>query len=142
LQLVPAAALFGLWAWDRRRRHLEQHPEVLLKRQARQGLRRQLGLARRAATARDAAAFINGAANAFREACAPHGAANPEALVCADVLQELPVPDRTGPRGEVVRRVFSAADALRFGGPVKDAPELLALESEVESVLQQLRSRL
>lgn len=142
LQLLPAAALAGLWGWDRRRRFLEQHPEVILKRRAHRGLRRQLRLARRASAARDPAGFVSGAINALREACAPHGAANPQALVCADVLQELPPPERQGASGQVVRRLFAAADALRFGGAIKDASDLLALQPDLELAITQLKARL
>ena len=142
LQILPVIALGGLWAWDRRRRYLWQHPEVVLKRRARRGLRRQLRLARRAATARDAAGFVTGAANALREACAPHTAATPGALVCADVLQELPAAARQGSTGENIRRLFAAADALRFGGPVRDSSDLLALQPDLEQVLAELRARL
>ncbi|MDB6023395.1 MAG: hypothetical protein JWQ04_3252 [Pedosphaera sp.] len=142
LQILPAAIIGGLWAWDRRRRFLEQHPEVVLKRRARRGLRRQLQLARRAAAARDAAGFVTGAANALREACAPHLAAHPGALVFADVLQELPAPRRQGPSAEIIRRLFVAADALRFGGPVREGTDLLALQPELEQVLAELRTRL
>ena len=79
LQLVPAAALGGFWALERRRRYLEQHPEIIRKRRAHRGLRRHLRLARRASAARDAAGFVSGAINALREVCAPHCAANPQA---------------------------------------------------------------
>lgn len=142
LQLLPAAALGGVWAWDRRRRHLAKHPEIVLKRRARRGLRRQLRLARRAAAAQDATGFVTGATNALREACAPHGAANPEALVCADVLQELPAAEQQGRAGETVRHLFTAADALRFGGPVRDGSHLLTLKPELERLLEQLKLRL
>ncbi len=142
LQLLPALALGGLWAGDRWRRYLESHPEVVRRRRARRGLRRQLRAARRAAATQDAPGFVAGAVNALREACAPHAAANPEALVCADVLQELPAPERQNRTGEVVRRLFAAADAIRFGGPVKDGADLLALQPELEQVLTQLRARL
>ena len=142
LQLVLASVLAGLWGWDRRRRFLREHPEVILKRRARRGMRRELRIARRAAAARDAAAFARSGAGALREACAPHGAANPAALVCADVLQELPPADRQGGGAEMVRRLFAAADALNFGGPAREGPELLALEPELERVLEQLKTRL
>jgi len=142
LQLVPALSLGGLCVWDRRRRYLEQHPEVIRKRRAQRGLRRQLRLARRASSARDAAGFVTGAINALREACAPHGAANPEALVCADVLEELPAPERHGPNGEVVRRFFAAADSLRFGGVTRDCSDLFSLQPDLERLLDQLKARL
>ena len=141
-QLLPAAALGGLWAWDRRRRYPELHPEVALKRRARRGLRRQLRIARRAAQARDAGGFVVAGADALREACAPHTAANPGALVCADVLQEVRDVEQKDRTGEMIRRVFAAADALRFGGPVKDGSELLALQPDLEQVLEELRARL
>jgi len=142
LQLLPAAALGGLWAWDRRRRYLEEHPEVIRRRRAQRGLRRQLRLARRASAAQDAAGFVTGAINALREACAPHGAANPDALVCADVLQELPQSHRQGRTGEIVRRLFAAADAHRFGGAVKDGKDMFALQPDFEQALAELKARL
>ena len=142
MQVVPAAAIAGLWIWDRRRRFLQAHPEVILKRRARRGLRRQLRLARRAARSHNAEGFIGSVASAFREACAPHTAANPEALVCADVLRELPEPEREGRPGEIVRRLFSADDSLRFGGVNGEGRELLAMQGELESLLKQMRTRL
>ena len=142
LQLLPAIGLCGLWLWDRQRRYLEQHPEVIRKRRARRGLRRQLHAARRAAAAQDAKGFVAGAVSALREACAPHVAANPDALVCADVLQNLPPAEQQGQNGEVVRRLFAAADAARFGGPVKDGSDLLALRSKWEQLLGQMRAKL
>jgi hypothetical protein len=142
LQLLPAAALGGVWAWDRRRRYLEEHPEVIRRRRAQRGLRRQLRLARRASAAQDATGFVTGAINALREACAPHGAANPDALVCADVLQELPQSHRQGRAGEIVRRLFAAADAHRFGNAAKDGKDLFALQPDFEQALAELRARL
>lgn len=141
-QLAPAAALGGLWAWDRRRRHLEAHPEIVLKRRARRGLRRELRRARRAAAAQDAPGFVTGSINALREASAPHGVANPEALVCADVLRELAAADQQGQGAEAVRRLFTAADAMRFGRAEKNGVHLLSLQPELERLLEQLRMRL
>ena len=142
LQIFPAAALGGLWGWDRRRRHLRTHPEIILKRRARRGLRRQLRLARRAAASRNAAGFAAAATGALREVCAPPDASNPSALVCADVLRELPVAEQQGRAGEMVRRLFAADDALRFGGPVRESSELLALEPDLEQLLGELRAKL
>ena len=130
LQLGPAALLAGLWGWDRRRRFLREHPEVVLKRRARRGLRRQLRAARRAAAARDRRfrpEHGRGPARGLRAAWR----ANPAALVCADVLAELPQAEQQGHAGEMVSRLFAAADALSFGGPVREGPqELLSLEPE------------
>ncbi len=141
-QLLPAAALGGLWAWDRRRRHLELHPEIVLKRRARRGLRRELRRAQRAAAAQDASGFVDGAINALREACAPHGPADPDALVCSDVLRELSPAEQQGQAADAVRRLFTAADAMRFGGAARNGVHLLALKPELERVLEQLKTRL
>jgi hypothetical protein len=142
LQLLPGIALLGLWLWDRRSRYLQQHPEVILKRQARREISRQLSLARRAAAAQDAKSFVTAAVGALRGACAPHDAANPEALVCRDVLEELPTAARSGREGEVVRQIFAAADAVRFAGSVPDGASLLAVQPDLERLLAQLRTRL
>ena len=141
-QLLPAAILAGITWRARRRRYLAAHPAVLRQRRARRGLRRQLQVARRAAAARDARGYVAGAISAMREACAPHGAANPDSLVCADILRELPAEDRVGPGAEMVRRFFAAADSLRYGGPVNDGAELLARQPELEQLLKRLGARI
>lgn len=137
-QLIPAGAFFGLWSWDRRRRFLEQHPDVVLRRSARRALRRERRALRRAARDRDASAFADAAVNAMRVACAPHYPAEPRALVGNDVLQLL------GSNGEtqVVRRFFQVTDQAHFAGASVDTSGLLALEPELEKVLEQLESRL
>jgi len=142
VQLLPALVMGGLWLWDRRRRYFEQHPEVLLRRQARRGLRRQLRLARKAAAEGDSSRFVAAAVEALREACAPHAAATPRALVCSDVLAELPPAARVGPDGELVRRLFAAADARRFGGLGADGAELLNTRPQLERLLRQLKAKL
>jgi hypothetical protein len=142
VQVFPALVLGALWLWDRRRRYLEQHPEVLLKRRARRELRRQLRLARRAAAESDPGGFVHAAINALREVCAPQAAATPEALVCADVLEKLPPETQTGPDGEMVRRLFAAADAHRFGHAEVNGADLLGLRIQLERLLRQLKVRL
>jgi hypothetical protein len=142
LNLVPAGVLGGLLFWDRRRRYLAAHPEVILRRRARRAMARQLRAARRAQASRDARGFVFAAVNALRAACAPHEAANPEALVCRDVLAELPRAGANGQDAEVVRRLFAAADAVRFAGPVPDDAVLLALGADFERVAVKLKSRL
>jgi hypothetical protein len=142
MQLAPGAAFLGLWGWDRRRRHLEKHPDILLRRRARRVLHREWRALRRAARAGDAPRFADAAFNALRVACAPHYPAEPRALVGSDVLSLLPEPDRAGRAGDVVRRVFAVADASRFGTTSADATALLARQSDLENVLQQLEERL
>lgn len=142
LQLVPAVVLGGLWVRERRRRFLASHPEVVLKARARRGMRRQLRLARQAAASRDAGGFVNAAVNALREASAPRAAAHPGALVCADVLEALPPPERHSKEGQLVSTLFTAADAQRFEDQAPDGPALLALQPEVEGLLEKWRARL
>ena len=50
--------------------------------------------------------------------------------------------DGNGRAGEVVRQFFTVTDAARFATAGGDAAELLALEPELERVLQQLEERL
>jgi hypothetical protein len=142
LQLAPAAAFFGLWSWDRRRRYLEQHPDVLLRRRARRALHRQRRILHRAARAADAPGFAAAGVSAMRVACAPHYPAEPRALVGADVLPLLSEPDRSGRPGEVIRRFFAVTDATRFGTAPPSPADLLPLQPELERVLQQLEERL
>ena len=142
VQLAPAAAFFGLWSWDRRRRHLERHPDVVLRRRARRALRRQWRILRRAARAADAPRFAAAAVSAMRVACAPHYPAEPRALVGGDVLGVLPPMDRSGRAGEVVRRFFAVTDAARFATATPNAADLLPLQPELERILQQLEQRL
>jgi hypothetical protein len=142
LQLIPAAAFLALWTWDRRRRYLELHPEVLLRRRARRALRRERRALHRAARSGDAPRFASAAINALRVVCAPHYPAEPCALVGSDVLAVLPDPDRSGPAGEVVRRFFLHADAARFAIEPVEITGLLRLQPELESVLTKLEASL
>jgi hypothetical protein len=142
IQLAPAAFFFGLWNWDRRRRYLEQHPDVVLRRRARRALRRQRRILRRAAQTADAPRFAAAAVSALRVACAPHYPAEPRALVGADVLPLLPELDRSGRAGEVVHRFFEVTDATHFSTTSPNPADLLPLQSDLERVLQQLEDRL
>jgi hypothetical protein len=142
VQLAPGAAFFGLWGWDRRRRYLEQHPALVLHRRARRALHRERRALQRAARAGDAARFAAAAVNALRVVCAPFYPAEPRALVGSDVLALVPESERAGPTGEVVRRFFAITDAARFSAAHGDARELLALQSDLERVLEQLEARL
>jgi hypothetical protein len=142
MQLAPAAFFFGLWNWDRRRRYLEQHPDILLRRRARRALHRQRRSLQRAARAADAPRFAAAAVSAMRVACAPHYPAEPRALVGADILPLLPEPDRSGRPGEVVRRFFDVTDATCFGTGAPNATDLLPLQPDLERVLQQLEDKL
>ena len=142
VQLAPAVAFFGLWRWDRRRRYLEAHPEILLRRRARRALHRQWRILRRAGRAADAPRYAAAGVDAMRVACAPHYPAEPRALVGGDVLPLLPESERAGRAGEVVRRFFAVTDAVRFDTTPPSATELLSLQPELERVLQQLEQKL
>jgi hypothetical protein len=142
LQLVPALLLGGLWFWDRRRRYLAAHPEVVLRARARRRLRQQWRALKLAASARDAAGFISAATSALREACAPFETANPNALVCADVLRGLSPAEREGADGRLVRELFAASDALRFVNRPPDGVALLAQQPQLETLLAKWKARL
>jgi hypothetical protein len=141
-QLAPAAAFAGLWSWDRRRRYYEKHPDVLLRRRARRALRRQRRLVQRAARAQDAPRFASAAVSAMQVACAPHYPAEPQALVGSDVLALIHDNGGNGRATEAVRRIFNVTDATRYAASRADAAELLALEPELEGVLDRLERRL
>ncbi len=142
LQLAPAGAFLGLWSWDRRRRFLEQHPEIVRRRRARRALGLERRALERAVRSGNAPEFAAHAVSAMRIAAAPHYPAEPRALVGADVLALLGESERAGRTGEVVRRFFSVTDATRFAAEPAAAGELLALQSDLDQVLRQLEERL
>jgi hypothetical protein len=144
LQLAPLAAFLALWQWDRRRRYLEAHPEIVRRTRARRALRREKQQLQKAVAAGDAAAFVRHAARAMNIAVAPHFPANPQALVGGDVLAQLDEADRDGGAGETVKKVFAAADAQFAGTPqtAQTAPELSTLRTGVDTVLQRLEEKL
>jgi hypothetical protein len=142
MQIVPAALFVGLALWDHRRRYLEQHPEVVLRRRARRALRREWRAVRRAARAGEAAGFATAAVSAMQVACAPHFPAEARALVGQDVLEALPEAARSARVQEAVRRFFTITDANRFARQAGDARELLALEPQLELVLRELEAKL
>jgi hypothetical protein len=142
LHLVPATALFALWLWDRRRRFLELHPGIVLRRRARRALRKERRSLARAAQARDGSSFVHSAIKAMTVAVAPHYPAEPRALVGGDVLTLLPEPERQGRPGQTVRRLFSDADAERFAIARVDTARLLDLRPDIEEVLDRLEAKL
>jgi hypothetical protein len=141
LQLAPLAGFLALWQWDRRRRYLEAHPEIVRRNEARRALRRERKQLQKAALAGDAAAFAEHAARAMNIAVAPHYPANPRAMVGGDVLAQLDESSRNGTSGETVKRIFAATDG-QFAGRPQALPELPVLQSGVDMVLEQLEERL
>ncbi len=142
VQFLPIAGFVALWAWDRRRRYLEQHPDILLRRRARRALRRERRELAQAIRAGDKLRYATSAVSAMRVACAPFYPAEPRALVCRDVLESLDEPDRAGRIGEIVRRFFTVADASTFSAVGTDGDGLLALQPELERVLEKMEARL
>jgi hypothetical protein len=140
LQLVPAALLAGLWMWDKRRRYLEQHPEVVLRRKARRAVRRHAHAARRAARRGDREAFLRSAIEGLREACAPAKPADPHALAGCDVVPELASDSEAG--RELAQRLFDEANTRQFGPRQAAKDDLLALAPAVEETLDHLRRKL
>jgi len=142
VQILPVIGFAALWAWDRRRRYLEQHPEVLLRRRARRALRRERRELQKAIRAGDKLRYASVAVTAMRVACAPHYPAEPRALVCRDVLDSLEEAERTGRTGEIVRRFFAVVDASVFSTTRGEGDGLLALQPELDRVLEKLEARL
>jgi hypothetical protein len=142
VQLFPALGFYGLWCWDRRRRFLEQHLEIVRRRQARRALRREIRSLKQAAAAGDAAHFLRCGINALQIASAPHFPAIPQALVCGDVLQILTAAEREGKAGKTVRRFFAAGDAAAFASQAGNGAGLLDEKSTLEAVLAKLEARL
>lgn len=142
LHLIPAGGLLGIWLWDRRRRYLEQHPGIVLRRRALRALRRERRALQRAAGARDSNGFATLAVNAIKIAVAPHYPAEPRALVGADVLTILPEKERAGRCGEIVRHLFARTDATRYSIGSVDTGQLLAAQPDIEALLDQLEARL
>jgi len=142
IQVAPALVFAGLWWWERRRRYLELHPEIVRRRRARRDLRQAKHRLRRAAEAGVPAEFAQSSVNALRIACAPHFPANPRALVCADVLAVLSEDERRGEAGHLIRQLFTAADAKSFGESREAQGGLLRLTPGLNVVLTKLEARL
>ncbi len=141
LQFVPAIGFLALWRWDRRRRFLEAHPEIVRRRSARRALRREKKKLQKAAEAGDTAGFVLHATNALKISSAPHLPAQPQAMVGTDVLAQLDDAEQNGHAGETVRKIFAAADA-QFASAKTETADLLALKPAVETVLAKLEEKL
>jgi hypothetical protein len=141
-QLVPILGFTGLWLWDRRRRHYEMYPELLVRKRARRALCRQRVELNKAARTNNAARFVEIAVSAMQIGSAPHFPAEPGALVGRDVLELLEETERVGREGTVVRTIFSAIDAAQFSIAPAEIQELLALHADLDRVLDKLNAKL
>lgn len=142
VQAAPLLGFAALWQWDRRRRFLEQHPEILRRRCARRALRKARRALHQAAAAQDGGRFARAAVEALQIAGAPRYPAHPHALVCADVLNLLPETQRHTEPGRVIRECFAAHDAANFSTAAANAAPLLALHPALEEILAQLEAQL
>lgn len=142
VQVAPVFGFAGLWAWDRRRRYLEAHPDILARRRARRALRQARRKLRAAVRKGDAAGVVKFGVEAMQVATAPHFPAQPRALVGADVLAVLADPERRGKIGATVRQLFADADAVRFGTHPPDGRELLTAHADIERMLSRLEAML
>ena len=120
---------------------MEAHPDLVRRRRARRDLRRKKMELKKAAAAGDAESFIQLAAAAMRIAVAPHYPANPQALVGGDVLAQLDTSSQNGGAADTVKTIFAATDR-RFAAQAKAPADWLALNADVETVLQQLEAKL
>jgi hypothetical protein len=141
IQLLPVAGFCLLWQWDRHRRFLEAHPDLVRRRKARRDLRHKKMELQKAAVAGNAESFVQLAAAAMRIAVAPHYPANPQALVGGDVLARLDSASQNGGTADTVKQIFAATDR-RFAAQAKPPADWLALNADVEAVLQQLEAKL
>lgn len=139
VQILPLIGFAGIWICHRRRQFLEQHPDVVRRRQARRALRRERRNLQQAFKTNDPARYADTAIRALRVACAPHFPAEPRALVGRDVLELV---GECAVASEVVRRFFAVADAAQFSAATADARELMALHAGLEQVLGELEARL
>jgi hypothetical protein len=142
VQMIPALGFLLLWSWDRRRRFLEQHPGVLLRRRARKALHRHRREICRATKAKDGDSLVQAAVRGMQAACAPHYPAEANALVGSDVLAVLDPTERSGPEGKLVRRIFETHDTALFTETPTDASRLLETEGELARVLNNLEEKL
>jgi hypothetical protein len=141
LELVPVLGLFIVWLVSRRRYYLEQHPDLVRRRQARRSLRQEWKKLQQAARSGDSSGFATSAVQALRVASAPHFPAEPRALVCGDILQVLPETDRNE-NSQMVRRLFTATDTLNFAVTSGEVPGLLEWQPQLERLLAQLEAQL
>jgi hypothetical protein len=142
VQVAPVFGFAGLWAWERRRRYLEAHPEIVVRRRARRALRQARRELQAAVRKGDAARLLTAGLEAMRVAAAPHYPAEPRALVGTDVLALLTDEEQRGKIGTTVRQLFATADAAQFGTQPPDGRDLLAAHADIESMLSRLEAML
>jgi hypothetical protein len=142
VQLGPVVGLLGWWGFERRRRFLERHPEIVRRRKARSALRRECRMLHRAASSSDATGFARSALTALQIASAPHFPAEPRAIVCGDVLGLFSDEEQHGQTGDTIRRVFAQNNAADYSGAHRNGNPLFNLKAELDQILKQMEARL
>ncbi len=141
VQAAPALIFGGLLMWDRRRRYLEAHPVIVLRKRALRALRRHRSRMRKQGLWGNEPGFVESAVAALRVISAPHYPAAPDAVTCDQVLRLLGNDAPENARA-VVTRLFDFSNARRFSNiEPKPQPESLPLIREVEPVLDYLKER-
>jgi len=140
--LLPVVIMIGIWAYDRHRRFLETHPDIVRRRQARRALRREKRALRQAAAHGDAPGFARRAVRALQIAAAPHFPAEPRALVCSEVLSVLDEDERAGRVTEIIRSCFESDDRTSFAPKQESPNSLFALRPDLEEILGRMEARL
>jgi tetratricopeptide (TPR) repeat protein len=142
VQLAPGLGFLVLWLWDTRRRYLERHPDVVLRRRARRALRRARRSLRLALREANAQHFAAAAVGALRIAAAPGFPAEPRALVTADIIEAIGKERLSERAEEAVRRIFAFNNAMRFGRETEPGAGVLDLHLDIEQVLARLEAKL
>jgi hypothetical protein len=142
LQLAPGVLFAGLMVWDRRRRFLEAHPNIVLRRRARRALHRHRLQMRKQSRWGNDPGFADAALSGMRVVSAPHYPAAPGAVTSGDVLALLDN-DEPGNAREVVVNLFKFNNERRFSpADFLVRPEKLPPLAEVERVLDYLEAKL
>lgn len=132
VQILPAAALLGLWYWRRRVDYLAAHPEVVRRRAARTAARSHLRAARAAAQARASEDFVRESIDAIRAAAAPLDSTRAQSLVLTEVLSNLPDETQVRAADSTVRRLFERVHTSRYSGHEAESDGVFALLPDVE----------
>lgn len=142
VQVAPALLFLILFVWDKRRRYLAAHPDVVLRARGLRELRRRRKAMNHAWERRDAATFSLEAIEALRAGSSPHYPALPRALVGSDVLQVLAPEVRHGAAGAAVRELFLISDASNYADHPSGGDNLLSRRAELIDAMNALERTL
>ncbi len=115
--------------------YLAAHPEVLVRRRARQAVRRARRDSAAALRQQDAAAYARAVTDGLRAGAAALLGAEPRALTQGDILRVLPSAD-----ADLLAEVFLAADGERYGA--KDVRRSVEDDARLQAMLNTLEAQL